>query len=333
MLLRLYRGIGPGSFLIIIFTAILVWLPALIDPAEPVSFHDQNPAPLYSVLLHLFSGRLFAGTVFSLVLVIITGIYLTNLNTRLFFINERTFLPASLFVLFSGYLTANQVFNPVLPALLLLLVAIDRILGSYRKPGIAFNYFDASVLIGIASLIYINTIWFYILVIIGIALIRTFNIRELMVSVFGLALPFLILYSYYYLAGRDISGLTQLFVNGIITKVPDYYWSPVLIVSSIINGLILLISLIHLWTVFNKKKVKSRKVFALFIWCMFLTAGIFFLVPAGSVETMFFFMIPLVYVNTHYLIMMRNKKIANLIFAIFLISILLIQLNSMGIIL
>lgn len=327
MLLKIYRGIGPGTILVIFASLVLIWLQPLVKPSSPVMYHDLNPAPLYSLLLSLFEGRPLAGTMFSMILVMLTGIYLVNFNTRLFFINERTFLPASLYVLLSGYIVTNQVFNPVLPASLLLLLSFDRLIVSYRKPGIAYNLFDASLLIGVAALIYTNMIWFFLLIIIGISIFRSFNLREIFIALSGLITPLVILYSVYYLGGRDILLLNRFFIDSIMTDVADYYWSPEFIIVSAVNLLILIVSLLHLWSVFNTKKIRSRKVFSLFTWMLFITAGIYFIIPATSVEMMYVFIIPLTYILTHYLVMLKNKKIANYIFAIIFLSVLFMQLS------
>ncbi|MFP4489077.1 MAG: hypothetical protein ACLFN1_07215 [Bacteroidales bacterium] len=327
MLLKIYRGIGPGTMLVILISLVLVWLQSLINPSAPAMYHDNNPAPLYSLLLSLFEGRPLAGTVFSMILVMLISIYLVSFNTRLFFINERTFLPASLYVLLSGYITTNQVLNPVLPASLLLLLSFDRLIVSYRKPGIAYNLFDASLLIGVAALLYTNMIWFFLLIIIGISIFRSFNLREIFIALSGLLTPVVILYSVYYLTGRDILWLNRFFIDSIITDVADYYWSPEFIIISAVNLLIFLVSLLHLWSIFNTKKVRSRKIFSLFTWMLLLTAGIYFLIPSTSVELMYIFIIPLVYILTHHLVMIKNKKIANYIFAIIFLSVLFMQLR------
>jgi hypothetical protein len=327
MLLKIYRGIGPGTIMVIIISLVLVWLQPLLNPVQPSLYHNDNPAPLYSLLISFFNGRPLTGIIFSMILVLATGIYLVNFNTRLFFINERTFLPASLYVLLSGYICTNQVINPVLPASLLLLISIDRLIVSYRKPGIAYNLFDASLIIGIAALIYTNIIWFYIIIFIGILMFRSFNFREILISFIGLITPFIILYAFYYFTGRDITGLNHFFLNSIITDVPEYYWSSEFIIISSINLLIFLVSLLHLWSVFNTKKIRSRKIFSLFTWVLIMTVVIYFLVPSASVGLMYIFLLPLVYFLTHYLVMMRNKKIANYLFAIIFLSVLFMQLS------
>lgn len=327
MLLKIYRGIGPGTILLIIISAVLVWLQPLADPARPLMYHDTHPAPLYSVLLKLLGEKPLPSTIFSVVLVLATGSYMVHLNTRLFFINERTFLPASLYVLLSGYISSIQVINPALPASLLLLMSVDRLTLSYRKPGIAYNLFDASMLIGIAALLYTNAIWFFLLIPIGISLFRSLNLREILISLAGLISPVLILYSVYYLTGQDILWLSEFFLKSITTVVPDYYWSAEFIIVSSVNSLIFIVSLLHMWSIFNTKKVRSRKIFSLFTWMLFLTLLVYLIIPSASAELMYIFLIPAVYILTHYLVMVRNKKIANYVFAIIFLSVIFMQLS------
>ncbi|HUS86179.1 MAG TPA: hypothetical protein VMW76_02980 [Bacteroidales bacterium] len=325
MLLKLYRGIGPGTGLIILITAVLIWIQDFIDPVTPGYYHDIDPMPLYELFLRLLSGRQLIVTMLIFIMVLIISAYLVRFNTRLFFINERTFLPASLYILLSGYLPGLQVCYPVVPAALFLLIALDRIISSYRKPGVAYNFFDAALLIGIGSMFYFNVIWFYLIVIIGILLIRTINMREITISLFGLITPYLVLYAYYYIAGKDINLLNKLLLSNITTIVPEYYWSPLLIILSILNSLILIIAMLHLWRGFNKKKVQSRKTFSILIWILLIATGVYLLVPTVSIEMMYIFLVPLVYIVTHFLIFLRNKKIANIIFVIILLSVIILN--------
>ena len=94
--------------------------------------------------------------------------------------------------------------NPVIPASIFLMMAIMRIMDGYHKTGTAYNYFDAGLLISTGSLFYANLIWFGLLVIIGIALLRTGNLKEIVISIFGLLTPYLITFGLYYVASGKI---------------------------------------------------------------------------------------------------------------------------------
>ncbi|MBA4321651.1 MAG: hypothetical protein C0408_02420, partial [Odoribacter sp.] len=264
MLLKFFRGTGPAEMIFILFTALGVWLSAFINPHLSSSFnYDINPMPLYGLLKQLIGGTALFGVIFSFLLVMLMSFLIVNFNTSHFFINERTFLPAAIFILFTGLFPHYQLLNPVLPASVFLMLAIRRILDAYRKPGTAFNFFDASLLLGTGSLFYANLLWFALLAIIGIAILRTGNIKEIILSVIGLVTPSLLTAGFYYASGKDILSLLDILGNNLFTGTGDYYFSELAIVGLVLLGIIVFVSLIHLLSHFNNKKIKSRKTFIL----------------------------------------------------------------------
>jgi hypothetical protein len=148
-----------------------------------------------------------------------------------------------------------------------------------------------------------------------------------MISLFGFIAPFIVLYTIYYLTGKDISMLNDLIKSSVLTEVPGFYWAPALLIISAINGLLLLVSVFHLLSIFNTKKVRSRKVFSLFFWVAAISVLAYLLVPSVSVEMIYIFMIPLVYILTHFMVFTRDKKIANILFAIIFISVFILQIK------
>lgn len=325
MVLKFYRGIGPGAILITIVTALLVWLQRILAPLSLESIYLQDAMPLHSFIYSTLNGASGLGTVLSFLLMLTIAFYLANFNTRLFFITERTLLPASLYVLASGFLVSTQVFSPVFPATLLLMLAIDRVMAAYRKTGVAYNFFDASLILSIGSMFYFNIIWFFPVIIIGILLIRTFNIREMILALLGLLAPYLLVYAIYYVSGEEMYLFTELIISNIITPASSYYWSPLLITVLIVGSILLVVSLSHLISVFTSKKIKSRKTFSLLIWILILSLAVYFLVPSASVEILYILLIPFVYIVSHFIVFVKNKKIANVVFAIYFLAILIIQ--------
>ena len=185
MLLRLFKGSGPGVIFLIAVTFIAVWLSPLLHPAAVTDNHNwQRPDALYELLLKLIGHNVRVQAAVSMVLVALMAFLLVNFNTTSFFINERTYLPALIYILLGGLFPEYQSLNPVIPASLFLMLAVVRIIDGYRKPGIANNFFDAGILISTGSLFYASLIWFGVLVIIGIVLIRTVSISEIAISHF-----------------------------------------------------------------------------------------------------------------------------------------------------
>jgi hypothetical protein len=326
MVLRLFRGHDPATILLILLTGTAVWLQSLMEPGQIMIVPDCEPMPLYSLMITLFQKSLLLSVIVAMILVFLTGALLVNFNTRVFFINERTFLPASLFVLMSGLFPSLQRFNPVLPAAILLLFALERVIGSYRRQGVAYNFFDASLLIGLASFIWFNSIWFFVMVVAGIALLRTASMREFLLALSGLVAPYILAAAVYYLMDGNIIALIDVVAENFEAAAPQYIWSTRGIVAASVTGLLLIVSLLHLLAVFNTKKVKSRKTFSLMIWTFVTAVLIFILLPSVSAEIYYVMLLPMVYFLTHFLVFRREKRTANILFAVIIILVIVMQL-------
>jgi hypothetical protein len=251
---------------------------------------------------------------------------MVNFNTTVFFIHERTFLPALFYVLLGGMFPDQQLLNPVLPASIFLMLAVMRIMDGYHISGTAYNYFDAGLLISTGSLFYANLVWFGLLVIIGIALLRTGNLKEIVISLLGLLTPYLITFSLYYVLGKDVGSLWKLFSENLYTKATFYPFQRLTIVTVIFCIALIFISLSQLFKMMNTKKIKSRKTFSLLIWIFMISIIVYAVLPSVSVEMIWITAIPISYFLTHYFVFVRKKMMPEILFTLLLLFILLIQI-------
>ncbi len=327
MLLKLFKGSGPGVIFLIAVTCIALWLSAFIHPSAVSStLSGTSLMPLYELLLKITGQNAGLQTAISLDLVATMAFLLVNFNTTSFFINERTYLPALVYIMAGALIPEYQFLNPVIPASIFLMLAIVRIIDGYRKPGVANNFFDAGILISVGSLFYANLIWFGILVIIGIVLIRSVNISEILISIFGLLTPYLITFGIWYVAGRDLRALYSLIISNLFIRSEGYFFSRLSIVVLIFTAILLVISLVFLLGMLNNKKIKSRKTFSLLIWLFMIAVAVYIIMPSVSVEIIWIMAIPASYFLTHYFIFMRKKLFPEIFLSLLFILVLLIQI-------
>lgn len=326
MLLRLFKGTSPGVIFLTILLLLAVWISAFVSPVNTQSHLSADPMPLYGLLLKYTADIKYLGVVISLLIVSLMAFILVNFNTTDFFINERTFLPAVIYILFSGLFPEFQGLNPALPASLFLILALRRIMDGYRKQGTAYNFFDAGILIGIGSLFYANLIWFGLLVIIGIALLRTGNIIEIAISLLGMITPYFITIGIYYIIGGDPAAFLSLIKNNMYNMSEVYVLPRLIIAALIIIGAITFAGMVHLISILNTKKIRSRQTFFLLIWVFLISVGVFIILPASSVEMIWIISIPSSYFMAHYFIFIRRKIVPEILFSVFLILVLCIQI-------
>jgi hypothetical protein len=328
MLLRIFKGTNPGVIILITVTFIAIWISAYIRPSDiSASQFDSGAMPLYELLKRVADGNNQLGVIISILLVVIISFLLVNFNTTSFFINERTYLPALIYILAGGFFPECQSLNPALPASLFLMLAIIRIMDGYRKQGVANNFFDAGILISTGSLFYANLIWFGILIIIGIALIRTVNLSSIVISLFGLLTPYLITFGVYYVAGKDIRALLALIRVNLFLRTEGYFFSRLTIVGLILSSIIVIVSLTYLFTLLNTKKIKSRKTFSLLIWTFLISVAIYFIMPSVSVELVWITAIPVSYFLTHYFIFIKKRWVPEIFLSVMFLLILAIQIT------
>jgi hypothetical protein len=326
MLLRIFKGTGPGVILLIFVTLVGVWLSAIMHPPVNLTvLYETKPMPLYGILKIIINNHQGFGVILTFLMVSVLSVLLVTFNTSVFFINERTFLPALFYVLIGGIFPEYQLLNPVLPAAIFLLLSFIRIMDGYHITGTAYNYFDAGILIGTGSLFYANLIWFGVLLIIAIILIRTGNLKELVISLAGLLTPYLITFGIYYVAGKDVGSLMRLFSDNLFTPSVGYQFTRLTYAALIFFSVVILISIIQLFKYMNSKKIKSRKTFSLLIWTFLISLFTYILVPSVSVEMICLTCIPVSYFIAQYFILVKKKMIPEILFLLIFVFVVLIQ--------
>lgn len=330
MLTKKFRQTGPDVIFLIFIVLLLTWTGAFLHPHLPsdLSF-DIKPMPLFGMLLTIAGFNPFFSVFVTFLMVSLVSFLLVNFNTNVFFISERNFLPALIYVLLTSFFPRQQVLNPVLPAVVFLILGLRRIMDSYRVQGTAYSFFDAGMLISIGALFYASFIWLGLLLIIGIAILRTGSIKEITISIFGLATPIFILYGFFYITGKDMSSLLAAVTYNLFTKVVDFNFSGITLAVLIISGFIILISMMHLLYAINTKKIKSRKTFVLFFWTFFIVAAVYLLSKPVSVEITWLTAVPATYFLCHYFVFAKKRMIPEFMLLILIVMVALVHIVNL----
>jgi len=326
MIIRKLRQPGPDVVVLIFIIALVSWLAAFIWPQPPsVAGYHENPLPLFRFLTMIAGFSSLSGVIAAFLMMLLVSVLMVNFNTDVFFIGERQFFPALIYILIIGLVPEQHILNPVLPAAIFLIPAVQRIMMAYKLQWTPFPFFDAGLLIGTGSLFYAGLIWFGLLLFTGIVILRTWGIREFIVSLAGLATPLFIFTGFYYVAGNDMEQLMvsvkhNLFLRS-STLGPDIFSKAGLAVASFIT----LICLVHLLLALNSKKVKSRKTFVLLIWIFLISAGMVILFQAVSYEIIWLAAIPMSYFVSHYFVFARERRIPVIMLITLLSMVIIIQ--------
>jgi len=86
--------------------------------------------------------------------------------------------------------------------------------------------------------------------------------------------------------------------------------------------------IVFLFSVINNKKIKSRKTFSILLWVLLISLVVYFALPSVSVDIMPIVTIPVSYIMSHYFIFIRKKLVSEIVFSLYFVFIILIQIWS-----
>lgn len=330
MLRKKFRETGPDVIILIGIILLLTWTGAFLHPHLPSDLgFDIKPMPLFGLLMSITSFSPLFSVFIACLLVLLIAVLLVNFNTSAFFISERNFLPALIYILLGCYFPQYQILNPVLPAAVFLILGVRKIIESYKVQGTAFSLFDAGMLISVGSLFYASLIWFGLLLIIGIAILRTGSLEEVIISVLGLAAPVFIFYGFSYVAGKDMDSMQSEVTYNLFSKNGNNNIQLLNRVVLIISGIIVLISVGQLLSAINSKKIKSRKTFILLLWTFLIIAGVILLFDPVSAEIHWLAVIPPSYFLSHFFVFSRRRLLPEIMLAALFLLAALVQVVNL----
>lgn len=325
-MIRFFRGSGIGPMLLLILSALALWIQYLISPPGLMDVSGSDPMPLWGFISNALEGSPLLAVILSFALLLIVAMVMVRFNTSIFFIPRRTYLPALIYILLYALFPGEMVLNPALPAALLILAGMWRMVSSYRVNGMTFNFFDAALLISSAGMFYAGALWFIILVIIGALIFRSPDSRELTVTIAGALLPWIVLYAVWYVTGGNVANLTEIIRHNLFDQMQPVYWGRTLVILLAVTGLNFLPSIVALVNEMPTSKIRSRKTFELFVWMIVLSAAIYIFIPAVSAEMNAIAALPVAFIMANYYAFTRRLITAEILFWLMVIMLIISRL-------
>ena len=197
-----------------------------------------------------------------------------------------------------------------------LLFFLNSILETYQKEHPFTQVFNSGIIISICSFIFPNLLFLMLLVLISGINYSNLNWRNLCISFIGLTVPYFFYSVYTFMLDMafvfpNFERLQTISIPSVNElKISKLIWISILVIIS-------LISFIELYQWLYKKSISSRKSF-LIIFFYFLFSIL--LIIFGGIKSWYFLMTPLCVIIGNYFTYTKNKKIANFLFLLFVIS-------------
>ncbi len=200
MFTRIFKSDYMYQLAFIVFAAVIIWIRSLLF-LTPLC-NAPEISPLYAILLKVITNNSIILVILAFTLLFIQSLEIKRAFSTNELINRKDLLVTFIYLLMMSSSTELYTIHPILFANLFLIFSLQYILGIYGKPDSFESVFNASILISIASLFYFPSIYFIIFIWLSFIIYRLYAWREWVVSLIGLSIPYLYLFSYYYVTDQ-----------------------------------------------------------------------------------------------------------------------------------
>lgn len=280
---------------------------------------EQSPGVLYN-LLNLREINKTALLLLGFLFVLLHVFLITRLNSRFVLVENRNYLPAILYIIFTGTLNQIKYFNPILISNTFLIIAFWNLLSSYKKDKAFDSIFNIGFWIAVGSLFYSGLIYILPTFILGLFVLRTFNWREYFILLLGFSSPVFIIFSYLYLLDMPYLDTLNQFMEYFNLKQDFSFLTLGNITYFSLFILLVLVSMFHLFTGDSIKKIATRKYFIVLTWFLFNCIIAALVEKTILIEAYYIASIPVCFIISKYL-MNTRYRIYQEVFTILLIAI------------
>ncbi len=305
MLFRTIKSSWLFGYILLPLLAASAWIGQLTSPPGFNFYYGENQTIPFKFIIGQLTDYPMLSTVLGLLLFILAAVFVQRINVEYGFFRIRSLIVGIVFILIAGGFKEMHVLHPVYFAVVFFLLAIYRLFNAFdqRKP--YSQSFDATFLLGIGSLFYLNLAILLPSFVAGtIILCRETRGREVFVSIIGFLIPWIFVFSWFFLFDR-IYELINLFKINIITpndRLGNNYSELIFL------GFLLFLTLIGSYLIilqYDKKKVSIRQYYLVF-FLMFMSLMIsFFVIPAVSIEIFIVSAIPVAFLLTNLLLSIK----------------------------
>lgn len=345
MLLRFFRINDPYRLLGILVVMILISLPLFMDPAsimldelkmfvlgeilnESNSLYTEaltKTPPLFAWISGwfemLFGRSVIASRILSLALIFfqLTFFSIILINNRAY--NENTYLPGLVFGVLALFSYDLLIFSKELVASTVLLFALNNLFKEIEfRIQRDETLLNLGIYLGVASLMAFSFALYLPGVIMILAIFTRLSVRKFLLVLFGFVLPHSLLMILYFWKGNYAALIENYYLANIYAQTDANMTVSSLLVVSVVPSIFLLFSLFVVNREARLTKYQSQLSQVMFLWILISIAEI---VISGSIKPnqLITLVPPFTYFISHYILLIRKKRMAELAIWCFLITI------------
>lgn len=261
---------------------------------HPIEWIPTNSGLLADWVYEYVSATSWVGITIATLLVVLQGILITLFVNDYKLLPSSNFFPAVFYVLLGSFFPDFLILSPAVFSITFLIISMMSLMGTYRKPNVNKSIFNAGFWIGVSAGFYPPALIFFLVTLVGLAIMRAFKLREYLVLIIGFLLP-----AYF---GYVINFLLELKSGYFdIWHLYNYGFLPIFqgefshqeLVGFGVFGFVLLWVILNMGEYFSRITIKVQKVLTVVVWLLILP--IFSLLFSSGIELdhLLYFVFPL----------------------------------------
>lgn len=261
-----FKAYKPSAVAGIVFMAIVFWIPGFFSDSIYPSFNEFSVGKGMGESL---KTTLWLSRVLQLIMVLCCAFMLNFLSNEQLVLAKKSYLPAFFFVLFFCLSPSLQLLLPQTIAIFFILMSVLQVVSSYRRDSALASVFNAGFFFGLACVIFFPVIWMFPALIVSIAIIRPFTLREHIIAALGFLTVALYVFTWHFWFDNLPALRDELFKF----SSPDLNFSPGKWTMPILSvaGLFTIASTFLTVSGQNITTLKGRKVVNVFFWLTFFS--------------------------------------------------------------
>ena len=268
-----------------------------------------------------------AGIILLLTNVLLFDLFITSQEVA----EKNNHVPSFLLSIFLCYAISQNPLHPMLFAQLLLTTSLWCFISFYKSDRAYSPVFNGSFCLSAATIIYPSYILFMVLCFICLITLRTFNLREWLLAIIGLCLPYFFYTSLLFLFDKDPHQFIFNVLNSFhAPSIPAYLKGSFLINFIVISIAVFSLIFFLIKTVSNK--IKSQKAFVIFLWMFIFSIPTWLIVSTGAAFSGLLSAMPLSVFCGIYLGSAKSRILAELLAWVLLILFVISMLQQASVI-
>lgn len=286
---------------------------------DPPIIPVKNAMPLFELLSYISGFSLLSKSIVAYTLLVVCAFYFNYLVDAFGLLKRKSFVPALIFLLLMSSGKSMLSLQPSIPAIFCLLIALHKLMLTYRKEIDLSHFFDASFFIALASLFYFPSFMFFPLVWVALIVIRPFVWREWVVAFLGFALPYIFVFVYYFYLGKvNVLLQDKIFFPEDFEFVLPYKWPYSFLVYTVILATYLVIAVAFFFAKLPVNTIFTRNLSVIFVWFLILSFLVYLLAPYSTINYLSFISIPISYYVSNLFLETKKTWVNEFMFFVFL---------------